>query len=80
MLYCVGRYHPTPGENGDLPAGYDLTADELDEIGGLDGVPITLEHSGISAAVAFFRFKAGERLQRALCWTRYVSMIFRRWL
>ena len=52
MLYCVGRYHPTPGENEDLPPGYDLTAEQLAEIGGLDGVPITLEHSGISAAVA----------------------------
>lgn len=52
MLYCVGRYHPVPGENEDLPPGYDLTAAELAELGSLEGVPITLEHTGISTAVA----------------------------
>ena len=52
MLYCVGRYHPPPGENADLPSGYDLTAKELDEIGPLDGVPITLEHTGVASAVS----------------------------
>ena len=52
MLYCVGRYHPPPGENGDLPPGYDLTPAELDEIGALEGVPITLEHTGVAAAVS----------------------------
>ncbi len=52
MLYCVGRYHPVPGENEDLPPGYDLTAAELEELGTLEGVPITLEHVGITSAVS----------------------------
>ena len=52
MLYCVGRYHPPSGENEDLPPGYDLTAEEIAELGSLEGVPITLEHTGISSAVA----------------------------
>ena len=51
MLYAVGLFHPPPGENGHLPAGYDLTAAELAELGDLQGVPITLEHVGVSAAV-----------------------------
>lgn len=52
MLYAVGIFHPPSGENGHLPAGYDLTVDELAEIGDLQGVPITLEHAGVSSAVA----------------------------
>lgn len=52
MLYAVGLFHPPSGENGHLPAGYDLTPAELAELGDLQGVPITLEHAGVAAAVA----------------------------
>lgn len=62
MLYCVGRYHPPSGENGDLPPGYDLTDAELREIGALDGVPITLEHTGVASAVSLL-MQSGKHVE-----------------
>lgn len=49
MLYLVGVYHPRPGKH-DLPAGYDLSRENLQQIN-VKNVPLTIEHRGIFEAV-----------------------------
>jgi hypothetical protein len=50
LLYAIAVYHPTPGKY-KLPGDYDLEPDRLAAIK-LENVPVTIEHQGITEAVA----------------------------
>ena len=50
FLYAIAVYHPVPGKY-DLPGDYNLEPARLSKIR-LENVPVTIEHQGITEAVA----------------------------
>lgn len=50
FLFAIAVYHPVPGKY-DLPGDYDLSEERLATIK-LGNVPVTIEHRGITEAVA----------------------------
>lgn len=50
MLYGVGVYHPLPGKHNVGITGYDLARDQLRSVN-VAGLPLTVEHNGITKAV-----------------------------